>query len=142
MFARIKTNGAHTIVIAIPHEGSDRSLPALAAMLEQNAVFVASPNWRNNAIIAPEMTIHLGNGFEFESNDETIMVAHPNPEAVISDEWQRATPDVFVTNRQKCDHYEARLKQLGDEITSLRFQLEQAKTALEAANASDDVPSE
>jgi uncharacterized small protein (DUF1192 family) len=140
MFATIKTNGAHTIVIAIPHEGSDRSLPALATMLEQNAVFISSPGWQTNAIIKPEMTIHLGDGFEFQSKDETIMVTHSNSEAVIADEWQRATPEVFASNRKKCEEYEARLKLFSDEITSLRFQLEQAKAARGAANESDDEP--
>jgi len=40
MFAQIQTNGATHIIIHIPHEGSEKSLPQLAAMLEQNAVFI------------------------------------------------------------------------------------------------------
>ena len=40
MFAEIKTNGAHTIVIAIPREGADKTLPALARTLEkQRSIF-------------------------------------------------------------------------------------------------------
>ena len=132
MFATIETNGAHTIVVAIPHEGADKSLPALATMLEQNAVFIASAGWKENVLCKPKMTIHLGTAYEFESRDETILVAHANPDAVISDEWQAATPDVFVSNRKKVESYEARVKQLSDEITLLKLQLEQAKAVLKA----------
>ena len=40
MFAVIETNGATHIAINIPMEGADRSLPALAAMLENEAAGV------------------------------------------------------------------------------------------------------
>lgn len=40
MFAVIETNGATHIAIHVPHQGAEKSLPALARMLEENATFI------------------------------------------------------------------------------------------------------
>ena len=140
MFAQIKTNGAHTIVIAIPHEGADKTLPALAAMFENNAVFLASPSWRQNEIIKAEMTIHLGKGFEFESKDEVILVQHQDRNAILSEEWQPATPDVFTSNHKAIEKLEQRLKEQADQMQLLKLQLDQANARLQTmqADPSDD----
>jgi hypothetical protein len=135
MFAQIKTNGAHTIVIAIPHEGADKTLPALAAMFENNAVFLASPNWRQNEIIKAEMTIHLGEGFKFESKDDVILVRHQDRNAILSEEWQTATPDVFTSNHKAIEKLEQRLKEQADQMQLLKLQLNQANAKLQAMQA-------
>jgi hypothetical protein len=132
MFAEIKTNGAHTIVIAIPHEGADKTLPALARMLESNAVFLSSPNWRDNNIVQPDMTIHLGESYELESKDEKILVQFQDRTAVLSSEWQAATPDVFVSNRKAIERLEQRLKERDDQVQLLQLQLKQANEKLQA----------
>jgi hypothetical protein len=140
MFAQIKTNGAHTIVIAIPHEGADKTLPALARMLESNAVFISSPGWRDNSIVKPEMTIHLGASLELESKEEKILVQFKDCTAVLSDDWQAATPDVFASNRKTIEKLEQRLKAQADQMQLLKLQLDQANTKLQAmqADPSDD----
>jgi hypothetical protein len=132
MFAEIKTNGAHTIVIAIPHEGADKTLPALARMLENNAVFFSSPNWRDNNIVQPNMTIHLGDSYQFENRDEKILVQLPDCDAIISSEWQAATPNVFVSNRKAIEKLEQRLKERDDQVQLLNLQLNQANEKLQA----------
>lgn len=139
MFAQIKTNGAHTILISIPHEGADKTLPALARMLENNAVFINSPNWRENGIVDPEMTIHLGDGLEIESKDEKIRVQFKDSTAVLSEDWQAATPNVFVSNHKAIEKLEQRLKEKDDQVTLLKLQLEEAKAALAAAQAEEAV---
>lgn len=138
MFAQIKTNGAHTIVIAIPHEGADKTLPALARMLESNAVFISSPNWRDNSIVEPEMTIYLGDSLELESKEEKILVQPKDSTAVLSDDWQAATPDVFVSNRQAIEKLELRLKEQDGQVQLLKLQLAQANEKLKAMQDSSN----
>ena len=139
MFAQIKTNGAHTIAIAIPHEGAERNLPALAKMLECNAVFLSSPGWNDNKIVKPEMTIHLGQSLALESNnDEQILIRFKDTDAILSDEWKAATPDVFVSNRQTIEKLEQRLKERDSQVQLLKLQLDQANEKLEAMQDSSD----
>ena len=139
MFAQIKTNGAHTIAIAIPHEGAERNLPALAKMLECNAVFLSSPGWNDNKIVKPEMTIHLGQSLALESNnDEQILIRFKDTDAILSDEWKAATPDVFVSNRQTIEKLEQRLKERDSQVQLLKLQLDQANEKLKAMQDSSD----
>lgn len=93
MFAIIKTNGANHIAIHIPHQGAEKTLPALAAMLEQNAVFIRK-DWRNAELVKPEMTISLGNTFSLEGDSETPDIVVAESSAVIGDDFVNFTPDV------------------------------------------------
>lgn len=109
-------------------------------MFENNAVFLASPSWRQNEIVKAEMTIHLGKGFEFESKDEVILVQHQDPNAILSEEWKPATPVVFTSNRKAIEKLEQRLKEQAGQMQLLRLQLDQANARLQAmqADPSDD----
>lgn len=136
MFAAIKTNGATHIVIHIPHEGSDRSLPALARMLEENAVFVRV-GYQDMGVVKPEMGITLGSTYTIEHSEETLAVKESN--AVLDDEFVNATPEAFVSNaaaRKRATEEQSRLRTelqfTKDELARLRSQLE-ALTNAESA---------
>jgi hypothetical protein len=138
MFAEIKTNGAHTIVIAIPREGADKTLPALARMLENNAVFFSSPSWRDNNIVQPNMTIHLGDSYQFENRDEKFLVQLQDCAAIISEDWQAATPNVLVSNREAIDKLEKRLEERNNQVQLLKLQLDEANEKLQAMQAEQE----
>jgi hypothetical protein len=61
MFALIDTKNATHIAINIPLEGADKTIPALAGMLESNAVFIRK-EWRSVATVEPEMSIRYVTG--------------------------------------------------------------------------------
>ena len=120
MFAVIDTNGANQIVIHVPHEGADKTLPALARMLEQNATFVRT-GYSDMAVVKPSMSITLGSVFTIKNSDEEVAVAECG--SVISDDFVNATPEVFVSNAQ------AR-KKASDEAQRLRTELTYTKDEL------------
>lgn len=125
MFAIIQTNGATHIAIHVPHAGADRSLPALAAMLEQNTTFIQQ-GYQELKTVKPSMSISLGNEYRCENYDLELAVVESG--AVIGDEFQIATPEVFASNAKA-------LKRKEEEISRLRTELSFTKSQLEAANA-------
>lgn len=118
-------NGATHIAINIPKEGADKSLPALAAMLEHNAVFVRK-SWRELETVKPVMGITLGNTFTSGDSDVADLVIQAQPEA-IDESFVIATPEVFVSNKRAIEKKDA-------EITRLRTELEHTKQVLSRAN--------
>lgn len=124
MFATIDTKGATQIIINIPHEGADKSLPALARLLEQNSVFVKT-GWHEFSTVKPEMNITLGDAFRVDGSEGELQVA--NSDAVIGEDFVAAAPGVFVSNA-------AALKKERDEISRLRSELEHTKNQLARAN--------
>lgn len=132
MFAVIETNGASHIAINIPHEGSEKSLPALARMLEQNAVFIKK-GYQEVSVVAPVMSITLGNSFVVDNSDDVLVVKESG--AVIGDDFVNHTPEVAVSNSKA-------LKREKDEISRLRTELsytkQQLAVALEAAASKDN----
>ena len=52
--------------------------------------------------------------------------------AIISEDWQAATPDVFVSNRKAIEKLEQRLKERDDQVQLLQLQLKQANEKLQA----------
>ena len=124
MFAVIETNGATQIIIHIPHEGSDKSLPALARLLEQNAVFVKT-GWQELSTVKPGMSISLGDSYKAAHTEGELLV--DASDAVIGDEFVNASPDVFASNA-------AALKKERDEISRLRSELDYTKSQLTRAN--------
>ena len=96
MFATIKTNNATSIIIHIPHEGADKSLPALLArMLEQNAVFIRE-GYQEFTTVKPEMTITLGTEVQVVNSDTVIAVTESGH--VLDETFVNATPEVFASN--------------------------------------------
>jgi len=127
MFAIIETNGATQIVIHVPHEGADRTLPALARMLEQNATFIRA-GYQEMAIVKPAMSIVLGSTHKLQHSDEELAIAESS--VVLGDDFVNATPAAFVSNaaaRKKADAEQQRLRTelsfTKDELTRLRAQL-------------------
>lgn len=125
MFALIETNGATHIAISIPKEGSDKSLPALAAMLEHNATFIRK-SWRDLETVKPVMGITLGNTYTVGDADVADLVIHDQPEA-IDESFVIATPEVFVSNKKAMERKD-------NALSSLRTELEHTKQLLARAN--------
>ncbi|TXK26526.1 hypothetical protein FVQ98_14210 [Ottowia sp. GY511] len=115
MFAVIDTKGANRIVINIPQEGAEKSLPALARMLESNAIFIQQ-SWRELTLQKPEMSIVLGNEYRTDGED---VLAIQSESAVISDDFVNATPAVLVSNKATMDRQEAELKKARAELEFL-----------------------
>ena len=128
MFVSIDTQGANHIVIHIPHEGADKTLPAIARMLEQNAVFIKK-DWHTASLATPEMSIVLGDKFEFDKEgDEPIIVKEST--AVLPADFVAATPDVFTSNAKTKQKADAENQRLRTEVTHLKDQLEGLKAQL------------
>lgn len=121
MFATIDTNGATHISIHIPHEGAEKSLPALAKMLEANAVFVRK-GYQEMTTVKPAMSITLGDRMTVENYETEIVIAESG--AVIGPEFEIAAPDVFVS-------YAKALKRKDEENSRLRTELSFVKNEME-----------
>jgi hypothetical protein len=127
MFVTIETKGATHIAINIPHEGSDKSLPAIAAMFEQNAVFIQQ-GYQEAKIVKPVMAITLGESFEADGYESSIVVAKAG--AVISDEFVLATPEVFVSYAKTMKREKDENSRIRNENTYLKQELEALKAKL------------
>lgn len=122
MFAKIELKTAQTIVICIPPEVAATAMPAVIRMFEENAVFIANP-YSNQLIVTPEITFHCFNELEIERNGTTIKIQTKDSGNVPGDEWQLATPDVFVSNKKKVTGLEEQISQYKTEIAFLKQQL-------------------
>lgn len=129
MFAVIETNGATHIAIHIPHQGAEKSLPALAAMLEKNAIFINS-GWSEFSLVNPSMSIVLGDFYKIDrSGQELAISASPN---VLDESFVAASADVFTSNAKGLKSAQEENLRLRKEIDSLKYQLEQANDRIEA----------
>jgi len=128
MFAAIETNGATHIIIHVPHQGSEKSLPSLASMLEQNATFVRS-GYSEFSTVKPNMTIVLGDSYKIDRSEEELIV-HASS-SVLGDEFVIATPDVFVSNSKAMKKKDEELSRQRTEISFLKQQLESLKSQIE-----------
>lgn len=139
MFAIIETNGANHIAIHIPKEGADKSLPALAAMLEHNATFI-NKGWREISVVRPTMSITLGDKIDVDSDDAGELLIKASPE-VVSDDFVIATPDVFVSNKKAIAKKQEEIDRLRSELQSVKYQLDAANARLaEREPAESDEP--
>lgn len=129
MFAVIETNGATHIAINIPKEGADRSLPALAAMLENNATFIRQ-NWRDIETVKPRMGITLGNTYEVKDSDAAELVIQANLET-IDESFVIASPEVFVSNKAALAKKDAEIDRIRKELDFTKQQLSAAKERIE-----------
>lgn len=129
MFAVIETNGATHIAINIPKEGADRSLPALAAMLEHNATFIRH-NWRDVETVKPRMGITLGNTYEVKDSDAAELVIQAQPET-IDESFVIASPEVFVSNKAALAKKDAEIDRIRKELDFTKQQLSAAKERIE-----------
>lgn len=120
MFAIINTKGANHIAIHIPHQGAEKTLPALAAMLEQNATFIQK-GWREMTVVKPEMSISLGHSFNLEGDSETPDIVVAESGAVIGDDFVTYTPEVRAS-------YAKVIAAKNKEIEQLKAERDMAKT--------------
>lgn len=135
MFAVIDTNGANQIVIHIPHEGADKTLPALARMLEQNATFVRT-GYSDMAVVKSSMSITLGNTFTIKNSDEELAIAESG--AVIGDDFVNATSEVFVSNAQARKKAADEAQRLRTELTYTKDELARLREQLAALTATEE----
>lgn len=137
MFAIIDTNGANTIAIHIPLEGSEKTLPMLARMLESNATFL-NKGYSSIVTCAPKMSIALGNKVTFENSDFEMDIQHSDE--VIGEGFVVACPDTYIsmakglktrdeTNRRLSTENE----HLKNELARIQRQLEDLAQVREAA---------
>lgn len=128
MFALIETNGATHIAIHVPHQGADKTLPALAAMLEQNAKFICK-GYREMSIRKPSMGIVLSDRIALEDSDEgVILIAESG--AVIGEDFAVASPDVFVSNAKTVARLRGDNDRQANELRFVKQELEVLKQRL------------
>jgi hypothetical protein len=99
MFALIETKNATHIAIHIPHEGADKTIPALVGMLENNAVFISKGY---NALEArvPEMSIQLGDKIMLENSETEMAICIPGSAWVLDDSFVNEAPEVKVSSQK------------------------------------------
>lgn len=136
MFAVIETNGANQILIHIPHEGSEKTLPALAAMLENNATFI-NKGWRELKVMKPSMSIVLGDRIETEENGEAGVLIVKADASVIGEDFAVASTEVFVSNKRSLDKKDAEISKLQKELAFVKDQLAEYKNRIEALASQD-----
>jgi len=125
MFAIIETKGATHIAINIPKSGADKSLPALAEMLEYNAIFIQK-SWRELNLVKPAMSITLGNSYNVEDSECAEIVIQSEPE-VLDDSFTIATPEVFTSNKKAMAKKDEEIRRIAAELNHLKEQLREAK---------------
>ena len=128
MFVSIDTKGANHIVIHIPHEGAEKSLPAIARMLEQNAVFIQK-GWDTASLCKPEMSIVLGDKFELDRDGEEPIIVKESS-AVLPPDFVQATPEVFTSNAKARQQAADESQRLRAEVTHLTNQIAALKSQL------------
>lgn len=131
MYALIETKNATHIAIHIPSMKAAESLPAIAAMLENNAVMIKK-GWRDMEVVKASMTIVLGDTYDIDDNEgESIKVI--TSADVIGDEFVAESPAVYRSNKAYREKKEAELNLARREIESLKLQVEKLQAALDAA---------
>ncbi len=135
MFALINTKGANHIAIHIPHEGADKTIPALVGMLEQNAVFI-NKGWGTLETTTPEMSVALGDKITLETNDAVLAVVVPSRAAILDESFVHATPEVRLSYKKVIEKGEAEIQRLRTELAHVKQQLIDLQDRIN--NAADD----
>lgn len=131
MFALIETKGATHIAINIANEGSDKSLPALASMLEHNTTFIKK-SWKELSLLKPEMTIILGNTYHIEDLDCGDIIINTEPHT-IDESFVIATPEILASNRKTLAKKDEENNRLLTELSHLKNKLAAATEELDTA---------
>jgi hypothetical protein len=132
MFALIELNGATHIAINIPHEGAEKSLPAIAAMLEKNSTFIRQ-NYSEMVTVQPSMQIILGDEYTHKNYNEELFITIPdNDSSVIDDTFQIATVDVFVSNAKRIKDKEDEIVKINKDLSFYKSESEILKDRIAA----------
>lgn len=138
MFALIDTKNATHIAIHVPHEGAEKTLPALAAMLEQNAVFIRE-GYQELGTVTPSMQIILGNQYRVEHYGQELMVlCVPEDKQVIGEDFVIASPAVFASAKKGLAEKEAEIGKLRTELAYVKDQLSRANAQIKALEQVDN----
>jgi hypothetical protein len=137
MFALIETKGASHIAINIPHEGSDKTIPALVGMLENNAVFVAK-GYSTLETRVPEMSIQLGNKIFFENSETELAIRIPGSASVLDDSFVHEAPEVKVSSQKAIKKKEDEIARLRTELAHTKQQLADLQERINAAAEPED----
>lgn len=124
MFVEIETKGATHIFIAVPHEDAPSALPAIARMLEKNAVFIQK-GWREMSVKKPVMTINLSDKVEIGDEGDVKVIVFTG-EHTIGADFVALTPEVVAST-------EVMRKKLIDASAALTVQVNGLKAQLAAA---------
>ncbi|MCE2836597.1 MAG: hypothetical protein LW834_06515 [Cyanobium sp. 49614_E6] len=137
MFALIETNRATHIAIHVPHNGADKSLPALAAMLEMNAVFIQE-GYNQLEQVKPKMTIELGDEITITGRDAEISIQIPANSHCLEDSFILATAEAYISNKKAIDQRDERIVKLCEEIAFLKVSLQRLQTQLDESKQEVD----
>jgi hypothetical protein len=132
MFALIETKGANHIAIHIPHEGADKTIPALVGMLEQNAVFI-NKGWGTLETTTPVMSVVLGDKITLENNDTEMAVVIPAAIATLDESFVHATPEVRLSWKKAIEKKDAELQRLRTELAHTKQQLTDLQDQIDLA---------
>ena len=130
MFALIETNQATHIAIFIPHDGANKSLPALAAMLEQNAVFVKN-GYLTLEVVKPNMTIRLNDTIEISGRENELSIVVPTSKQTLGDDFVLATAEAYISNQKAIKERDERISKQSSEIVFLKASLERLQATLD-----------
>ena len=137
MFALIETKGATHIAINIPHDGADKTIPALVGMLENNAVFV-SKGYRMIETRVPEMSIQLGDRIVMDGSEEELVIQIPGSPSILDDSFVKETPEVLISNKKAIERKDKEIERLATELAHVKQQLADLRESIEAAAAAQD----
>ena len=129
MFALIKTNGATEIAIHIPHQGAEKTLPALAAMLEQNATFINRGYYEAN-VVKPEMQIVLGNTYIIDGEKPTIEIAASG--SVIGEDFVLDSPEVRISFKKAMESKDKDIERLRAELSMAKMERDRLQDQINA----------
>ena len=134
MFAIIKTNGANEIAIHIPRHGAEKTLPALAAMLEQNATFI-NRGYYEASVVNPEMQIVLGNTYIVDSEKPTIEIAVSG--SVIGEDFVTDTPEVRVSFKKVIESKDKEIERLRTELSMAKMERDRLQDSINAMSSDE-----
>jgi hypothetical protein len=137
MFALIETKGATHIAINIPHDGADKTIPALVGMLENNAVFV-SKGYCTLETRKPEMSIQLGDRIVIDNSDEELVIQIPGSASVLGDSFVTETPEVLISNRKAIERKDKEIERLATELAHVKQQLADLRERINSEAESQD----
>lgn len=134
MFALIETNGASHIAIYVPHEGAEKTLPALAAMLERNATFIQQ-GYQELKTVQPAMSIVLGDTHRCENYGLELAIMPSR--SVIDESFVLASPEVFVSNAKVLQKEKDESTRLRTENSFLKSEMERIKSEMASVVAAN-----
>ncbi len=137
MFALIEIQGATHVAIHVPNLGSDKTLPALAGMLEHNAVFIKQ-GYNTLETCKPKMSIILGDQYFIEGREAELAVVIPESGCILGEDFVLESPEVKISKQKAIDRRDAEIKRLRTELEHTKQQLQDLQDKINAAAETDE----